>query len=188
MSIDGGRYVPADMKFQFYRFETSAASPLLGPETGGTLVSVHGTPDVGYTPSFMFGNITVPGARDELSIASCDSPAYSSSTLSDCEAYYSSAVQISLNGQQFSPLGDFVYYSRDAPCLHSVDPASGPLDGGTNISVSLAAPFLSTYPSSFLHPWFSMSNLRLCDLLIATDVAFDSWSDMVLSVHEQPRK
>ena len=188
MSIDGGRYVPADRKFQFYRFETIAASPLLGPDTGGTLVSVHGTPDVGYTPSFKFGNITVPGVRGEMSIASCESPKYLSSALSDCEAHYSSPVHISLNGQQFSPLGNFVYYSRDAPCLHGVDPASGPLDGGTNISVSFAAPFLRTYPSSFLYPWFSMSHPRQCNLLIATDVAFDSWSDMVLSVHEQRRK
>eukprot|EP01043_Picozoa_sp_COSAG02_P007421 COSAG02_NODE_221_length_28385_cov_5.795164_2_plen_165_part_00 len=149
MSIDGGTYVPANMTFHFYRFETMAASPLLGPETGGTLVSVHGTPDAGYTPSFRFGNITVPGVRDETRIASCDSPAYSGSTLSECEGYNSSAVEISLNGQQFSPVGDFVYYSRDAPCLHRVDPASGPVDGGTNISVAFTAPFLRTHPSSF---------------------------------------
>ena len=145
VSIDGGAYVRANMTFQFYRFETISASPLLGPETGGTLVSVHGTPDVGYTPFFRFGNITVAGVRDEMRTASCFSPPYSGFSLSECEGYSSSAVEISLNGQQFSPLGDFVYYSRDAPCLHRVNPASGPIDGGTNISIAFAAPVLGTY-------------------------------------------
>lgn len=175
----------ANKVFQFYKFETIAVSPLLGPEVGGTLIQVHGTPDIGhYAPYFRFGNTTIAGARNEMGIASCVSPAHSGAPLQACEGYDSSALEISLNGQQYSSLGDFVYYSRDTPCLETVDPASGPVDGGTNISVALAAPLLRTYPvlvSLDLH-----CSTRYCaDLPIPTGVVFNSWSHMVLSVHAE---
>jgi hypothetical protein len=185
VSIAGGRYVRANKTFQFYKFETIAVSPLLGPEAGGTLIQVHGTPDAGhYAPYFRFGNSTIAGARNEMGIASCVSPAYSGAPLHACEGYDSSTLEISLNGQQYSPLGDFVYYGRDTPCLENVDPASGPVDGGTTISVALAAPLLRTY--SVLAVLGLHRSTRCCaDLLIPTGVVFNSWSDMVLSVHAE---
>ena len=149
VSIDGGRYVRANTTFQFYRFENTAASPLLGPETGGTVVQVHGTPDSGYPPYFRFGNETIAGVRDdETGIAEGTSPAYHGSTTFTCDSHDSWNLEISLNGQQYSPVGAFVYYSRDAPCLEKLVPASGPIDGGTNVSVDLVSPLLCTCPST----------------------------------------
>lgn len=166
VSIGGGTPVRANRAFLFYMFDTTAASPSIGPETGGTLVQVHGTPNVDYyTPYCRFGDrvsrVLVVGERDVMGTVICKSPAYSGLNLTSCEDHYSSTLEITFNGQQYSPLEDFVYYSRDAPCLQSVYPASGPVDGGTNISITLDAPSLRTFPSSIeLHlvlvcyPWF----------------------------------
>lgn len=158
VSIRGGSvntdYVELENMFQFYKFETVAASPSLGPETGGTVVQVHETPDVrNYSPLFRFvgvRNESIEGVRNEMGIASCESPAYSGLTLSACEGYSTSSLEISLNGQQYSPLGNFVYHSTEFPCLESVNPGSGPIDGGTNVSVAVNASSLRTFPVLFL--------------------------------------
>ena len=68
---------------------------------------------------------------------SCTSPEYWGLPLTDCEGNSTTKLELSLNGQQYLPLGQFIYYSRDAPCLESVDPISGPVDGGTDVSISL---------------------------------------------------
>ena len=174
------------MKFQFYKFDTIAASPSLGPETGGTLVQVQGTPDVRYySPNCRFGNHSIVGVRNDMGIASCASPVYSGLTQDACEGSSTSNLEISLNGQQYSPLGDLVYHSRAFPCLERVSPGSGPVDGGTNVTVALNASSLCTFPVVPLlishHPLLYRPADSDCCWIYSW--AFDSQSDLVMSIH-----
>lgn len=142
--------------FQYYQFEAAAVTaPLLGPETGGTTVQVRGPPLVSsHTPLCRFGSSNISsGQREDSGSVSCTSPEYWGLPLTDCEGNSSTKLELSLNGQQYLSLGQFIYYSRDAPCLESVDPISGPVDGGTDVAISLT---LSTPLRAHLRKFLSL--------------------------------
>lgn len=103
--------------------------PPLGPETGGTVVSVFGTGFVstGDIPSCRFdGNVVTGTYRSTLGgHVSCNAPAGSAGDVS---------LEVALNGQDYvASIIDYTYYIP--PVIDTSVPSSGPLRGDTLVTV-----------------------------------------------------
>ena len=110
----------------------SGASPALGPERGGTRVSVlgGGFRDA-YTLRCAFGSVraAVLARYVDASQLECPSPVHASAAV---------VVSLSMNGQQYAPSGGSSYtrytYQR-AASVSEVSPASALAEGGTPLTV-----------------------------------------------------
>ena len=108
--------------------------PTFGPTAGGTIVHFRPMDEGSGGSEYVcrFGAVKVPASRTAADGAStllaCASPANEVGSV---------AIYISLNGQQYVPLGrdgeEFEYYAEVS--IATLSPASGPLEGGTTVQV-----------------------------------------------------
>jgi len=131
VSVNGGIDFTLDNLVFIYMAETKALSisPLFGPTSGGTLVTITGfnIPLVPTTMAFCrFGSKIVQAASNGVGYINCLAP--------PVESPVSVSVEISLNGQDFSTFG--LHFNYEKPIVVTyIEPAEGPIEGGTRISV-----------------------------------------------------
>ena len=116
--------------FTFFNASVERVLPPHGPLRGGTLVTLKG---VGLEPGThylcRFGGQVVPSTLDNQGKLLCTSPTFASQV----PMWHNSTVEISLNGQQFTHPTAFIVY--EDPLLTAASPSSGPVLGGTNVSL-----------------------------------------------------
>jgi len=106
----------------------SGVTPPMGPERGGTRVTVLGSSfRDSYTLRCRFGNMSwaVLARYIDENQLECLSPVHSLGA---------KPLLLSMNGQQYSG-GDVLYTYQPAAVVHSVSPASVPSEGGTPVTV-----------------------------------------------------
>ena len=124
---DGGDFSRSGVVFRYERAAApSLVTPPLGPELGGTLVSVAG---VGFGSSLLlkcrFGAVSVAAEFVSSELVNCSAPPHASGVVS---------VEVSTNGVDYSVSNVSYSYSVD-PRVLALLPGSGPQRGGTNVSV-----------------------------------------------------
>ena len=107
--------------------EVKLATPMVGVDTGGTLVTLYGSGLVG-APSARcrFGEVAVPARLLSAGQLECTSPRPAS------PGYV--ALEVSTNGRDFSASG-ILFSVVGVPVVSSLDPPRGPALGGTLVFV-----------------------------------------------------
>lgn len=151
VSVGGQPWVSANSSFLVFRWNAAEllADTLSGPAYGDTSLTITGVPAfIGMlTPRCKFGQEVVRAVFDDSTWV-CISPNVTDAlgdagqrASNDPCSYnnYNASLYLDLNGQQFLDLGvSFVWFGNQAPCSHeSLMPASGPITGGTRVSLML---------------------------------------------------
>ena len=104
-----------------------AFAPALGPERGGTVVTVYGA---GFLltakPQCRFGPTSVTSRFLSANSVECISPSHSPGAV---------PLEISVNGQQFSDNGELFLYHRDIK-LAAISPQQGPSDSSLAVTLT----------------------------------------------------
>lgn len=140
VSLNGQQLSSERLDFWYYRdAQVVAIEPVIGPETGGNQIILKGnnfrpfSPEAGELDAsnatycqFQALNILTKAVVLGNEKASCIAPA----------SYYwkETVVELTLNGADFSDDGNKYYYYKP-PFLFDVQPAQGPVIGGTKILV-----------------------------------------------------
>ena len=133
VSLNGQDFTNDCVKFTFAETATTAtASPASGPQLGGTLVTIHGTHLQGgvdyrchFASSELLSAASVAASYEPIDgSVSCTSPSLIVAT---------QVLRVTLNGQQYT-LG-VRYESYFEPVAVVVSPSTGPIEGGTLVTV-----------------------------------------------------
>eukprot|EP00814_Leptocylindrus_danicus_P016055 CAMPEP_0116049566 /NCGR_PEP_ID=MMETSP0321-20121206/30235_1 /TAXON_ID=163516 /ORGANISM="Leptocylindrus danicus var. danicus, Strain B650" /LENGTH=663 /DNA_ID=CAMNT_0003532005 /DNA_START=372 /DNA_END=2360 /DNA_ORIENTATION=+ len=131
LSNNGVDFFPSSLTFQYYEsVKVHSLWPKHGKASGGTSVTIAGARfENTESLSCMFGIEIVSGSFVSTEEITCVAPALTSSI-----AYFA-AVEISLNGYDFTTDGVLYEYVDDAALL-SVSPVSGPTSGGSAVTLT----------------------------------------------------
>ena len=129
VTANGVDYSSDGVQFTFLApMHVESVSPALGPEHGGTVVTLAGA-DFAMPETLVceFGSqeLRVPARWISAAAVACVAPAHQPATVS---------VRLSTNGQQFVTAPTTFAYHAEASVL-SLDPASGSVNGGTPVVV-----------------------------------------------------
>ena len=116
--------------------------PALGPIMGGSLVTVSG---IGF-PSTLAHSVTCKFGASEPTLAQRVAASAYACTTPLTQSIHLSTMRLSFNGQDFTPIG-IIYEYVQPTIINQVDPACGPVNGGTGIKIT-GGPFLSGRLSS----------------------------------------
>lgn len=165
ISLNGQDFSSAGVNFWRYDHPPRGATllqldPLGGPVLGGTLVQLRPPGGLPFGSQYVcrFGMQTVPASygRDtsRVDALSCISP--------PTDSVGGVEVLLSLNGQQFVPLGlpgeQFAYHA--AAGVQSIHPPAGPVHGGTRVQVTGNWSIGQTAPSERLRCRFGHEIVR----------------------------
>ena len=117
------------LSFLYYRPATiSDVRPCRGPASGGTMVSVHGSEFMGDEHSLCrFGKWTALAHVKSSTLVKCSTPAGHLGNVT---------VQISGNGRDFDRSMVLFWYEREPRPALKASPSTGPVLGGTTVTVS----------------------------------------------------
>ena len=134
VSLNAQQFTTSGVKFEYYALvRVSHAVPIAGPPGGGTQLTVHGEGfSRGLTGWYRCQYGGGAGAVVEASLVSdsvlrCETPA------SGCGVECAQAVEVSLNSESYST--DGVLYTYHTASVQSLSVASGPVLGGTVLTV-----------------------------------------------------
>lgn len=129
ISTNGGDFISDGWMFHYVPdISITSVWPLVGPESGGTILTIVGTGFTGIGV-FMceFGSVRniVPASRMDSTTLSCVCPPHMPGTV---------PIRLSMNGQQFTETGIMFEYLMEAT-VQSITPSFGPSHGGTMVEV-----------------------------------------------------
>ena len=127
-----GATIPGEVSFLYYT-EPSLQSlyPALGPIMGGSLVTVSG---IGF-PSTLAHSVTCKFGASEPTLAQRVAASAYACTTPLTQSIHLSTMRLSFNGQDFTPIG-IIYEYVQPTIINQVDPACGPVNGGTGIQIT----------------------------------------------------
>ena len=138
---NGQNYDLAGLPFSYFRQPRPLFfDPPGGPLEGHTTVTLFGGFSGGFTQDYVcrFGAVLVPATHQSVPTERllCISPPLDNGTVPELANVTHARpvpLHVSLNGQQFHPIGTYSYY--DDPAFESLTPPSGPDRGGTQVSI-----------------------------------------------------
>jgi hypothetical protein len=104
----------------------TSAAPASVPNTGGTTVTINGTGFYG-TPTVSIGSTTASVTAATATTLTITTPAYSAGAVD---------VVVANPDGQIATLTGGLTYTAPAPTVTSISPVSGPVAGGTNVTIT----------------------------------------------------
>ena len=151
LTKNGQNYDLTGLPFAYFRRPVRILhDPPGGPLEGNTTVTIFGAFAGGVTADYVcrFGERLVPATHrlEPTELMICISPNGTNMTHGASNATHARPVplHVSLNGQQFHPLGTYHYY--DQLLFSSIAPVAGPTRGGTQLVVNAVGLVANTQP------------------------------------------